>query len=247
MPPPHYDFLIKLLLIGDSGVGKSCLLLRFCDDAWTPSFITTIGIDFKIRTIELDGKRIKLQIWDTAGQERFRTITTAYYRGAMGILLVYDVTDDRSFNNIRTWHANIEQHASEGVNKILIGNKSDWADKRAVTEEQGRELAEELGIKFIETSAKINEGVEMLSSLSRATSRLASSIPKPMPPARLLPQHPTRLELISQQLCKPRTAAHRLYLIPQSYLHSLPLFYRASCAVPLSDGVPYLVDPLFTC
>ncbi|KAJ7159423.1 P-loop containing nucleoside triphosphate hydrolase protein [Mycena filopes] len=97
---PHYDFLIKLLLIGDSGVGKSCLLLRFCDDAWTPSFITTIGIDFKIRTIELDGRRIKLQIWDTAGQERFRTITTAYYRGAMGILLVYDVTDERSFNSL---------------------------------------------------------------------------------------------------------------------------------------------------
>ncbi|ELU41468.1 rab-type small GTP-binding protein [Rhizoctonia solani AG-1 IA] len=124
MPPPHYDFLIK-----------SCLLLRFCDDAWTPSFITTIGIDFKIRTIELDGKRIKLQIWDTAGQERFRTITTAYYRGAMGILLVYDVTDEKSFNNIRTWHANVEQHASEGVNKILIGNKSDWVDKKAITEE----------------------------------------------------------------------------------------------------------------
>lgn len=173
-------------------------MLRFCDDAWTPSFITTIGIDFKIRTIELDGKRIKLQIvrplffvsrvqlsafslslsqWDTAGQERFRTITTAYYRGAMGILLVYDVTDDRSFNSmpctfrytlvrayiytdVRTWHANIEQHASEGVNKVLIGNKSDWTDKRAVTEEEGRELAGELGIKFIETSAKKNEGVE---------------------------------------------------------------------------------------
>ncbi|CAE7087088.1 unnamed protein product [Rhizoctonia solani] len=177
MPPPHYDFLIKLLLIGDSGVGKSCLLLRFCDDAWTPSFITTIGIDFKIRTIELDGKRIKLQIvsvtqptstasthhafqWDTAGQERFRTITTAYYRGAMGILLVYDVTDEKSFNNIRTWHANVEQHASEGVNKILIGNKSDWVDKKAITEDQGRALADELGIKFMETSAKANEGVE---------------------------------------------------------------------------------------
>jgi len=117
--------------------------------------------------------------WDTAGQERFRTITTAYYRGAMGILLVYDVTDDRSFNStlhiyrfiysghnltisidIRTWHANIEQHASEGVNKILIGNKCDWTDKRAVSQDEGRDLAEELGIKFIETSAKINEGVE---------------------------------------------------------------------------------------
>ena len=90
MPPAgkEYDFLIKLLLIGDSGVGKSCLLVRFADDAFSQSFITTIGIDFKIRTIELDGKRIKLQIWDTAGQERFKTITTAYYRGAMGILLV---------------------------------------------------------------------------------------------------------------------------------------------------------------
>ena len=95
----NYDFLIKLLLIGDSGVGKSCCLLRFSEDSFTPSFITTIGIDFKIRTIELDGKRVKLQIWDTAGQERFRTITTAYYRGAMGILLVYDVTDERSFNS----------------------------------------------------------------------------------------------------------------------------------------------------
>lgn len=88
------------MLIGDSGVGKSCCLLRFSEDSFTPSFITTIGIDFKIRTIELDGKRVKLQIWDTAGQERFRTITTAYYRGAMGILLVYDVTDERSFNSM---------------------------------------------------------------------------------------------------------------------------------------------------
>ncbi|OAV97221.1 Ras-like protein Rab-8A [Puccinia triticina 1-1 BBBD Race 1] len=157
---PHYDFLIKLLLIGDSGVGKSCLLLRFCDDAYTPSFITTIGIDFKIRTIELDGKRIKLQIWDTAGQERFRTITTAYYRGAMGILLVYDVTDEKSFENIRNWHSNIDQHASEGVNKILIGNKSDSVDKKIIQENQGRELAAELGISFMETSAKANTNVE---------------------------------------------------------------------------------------
>uniref|UniRef100_A0A1D1ZIW7 Ras-related protein Rab-8A n=1 Tax=Anthurium amnicola TaxID=1678845 RepID=A0A1D1ZIW7_9ARAE len=155
-----YDYLIKLLLIGDSGVGKSCLLLRFSDDSFTPSFITTIGIDFKIRTIELDGKRIKLQIWDTAGQERFRTITTAYYRGAMGILLVYDVTDERSFNNIRNWFSNIEQHASEGVNKILIGNKCDWLEKKVIAKEQGQLLADEFGIKFLETSAKANTNVE---------------------------------------------------------------------------------------
>ncbi|KAI8902489.1 ras family-domain-containing protein [Globomyces pollinis-pini] len=156
----NYDYLIKLLLIGDSGVGKSCLLLRFSDDSFTPSFITTIGIDFKIRTIDLDGKRIKLQIWDTAGQERFRTITTAYYRGAMGILLTYDVTDERSFNNIRNWIRNIEQHASEGVNKILIGNKCDMLDKKVITKEQGQQLADEYGIKFMECSAKSNIGVE---------------------------------------------------------------------------------------
>lgn len=98
-PSLTHGLQIKLLLIGDSGVGKSCCLLRFSEDSFTPSFITTIGIDFKIRTIDLDGKRVKLQIWDTAGQERFRTITTAYYRGAMGILLVYDVTDEKSFGS----------------------------------------------------------------------------------------------------------------------------------------------------
>lgn len=156
-----YDYLVKLLLIGDSGVGKSCLLLRFSDGSFTTSFITTIGIDFKIRTIELDGKRIKLQIWDTAGQERFRTITTAYYRGAMGILLVYDVTDESSFNNIRNWIRNIEQHASDNVNKILVGNKADMDEsKRAVPTAKGQALADEYGIKFFETSAKTNLNVE---------------------------------------------------------------------------------------
>jgi Ras-related protein Rab-8A len=157
---PAFDFLFKLLLIGDSGVGKSCLLLRFCDDSFVPSFITTIGIDFKIRTIEMDGKRIKLQIWDTAGQERFRTITTAYYRGAMGILLVYDVTDEKSFQNIRNWMRNIEQHAAETVLKILIGNKCDKDEGRVVQKETGEALAKEYGINFFETSAQSNINVE---------------------------------------------------------------------------------------
>lgn len=132
------------------------MLLRFCDDSFTPSFITTIGIDFKIRIVDLDGKKIKIQIWDTAGQERFRTITTAYYRGAMGIMLVYDVTDERSFNNIRNWLRNIDQYASEGVNKILIGNKCDDVERRVVDRERGAELAREYGLKFMETSAKNN-------------------------------------------------------------------------------------------
>jgi Ras-related protein Rab-8A len=150
-----------LLLIGDSGVGKSCLLLRFSDDSFTPSFITTIGIDFKIRTIELDGKKIKLQIWDTAGQERFRTITTAYYRGAMGILLVYDVTDEKTFSNIRNWIRNIEQHATESVNKMLIGNKCDMEDEKVVDAARGKALADEYDIKFLETSAKTNHNVDL--------------------------------------------------------------------------------------
>jgi len=154
-----YDFLIKLLLIGDSGVGKSCLLLRFSDDSFTTSFITTIGIDFKIKTIDLDGKRIKLQIWDTAGQERFRTITTAYYRGAMGILLVYDVTDEQSFQNIRNWIRNIEQHAADNVDKILVGNKCDMVSEKLVENARGQALADEYGIKFFETSAKSNINV----------------------------------------------------------------------------------------
>mmetsp|Transcript_15219 Transcript_15219/g.26378 ORF Transcript_15219/g.26378 Transcript_15219/m.26378 type:complete len:212 (+) Transcript_15219:221-856(+) len=161
MPPNEHDATVKLLLIGDSGVGKSCLLLRFADDSFTSSFITTIGIDFKTRKVPIKDKVIKLQIWDTAGQERFRTITSAYYRGAMGILLVYDVTDEGSFNNIRNWMRNIEQHASDTVNKILVGNKCDMADeKRAVQYSKGKALADEYGIRFFETSAKTKLNVE---------------------------------------------------------------------------------------
>ncbi|KAF2815305.1 NCA2-domain-containing protein [Mytilinidion resinicola] len=160
-----HDFLEEVDELVDIRAGltrqqKVVERMRWAEDSFTPSFITTIGIDFKIRTIELDGKRVKLQIWDTAGQERFRTITTAYYRGAMGILLVYDVTDERSFNNIRTWFSNVEQHATEGVNKILIGNKCDWEEKRAVSTERGQQLADELGIPFLEVSAKSNINVD---------------------------------------------------------------------------------------
>ncbi|XP_040964834.1 ras-related protein RAB1BV isoform X1 [Gossypium hirsutum] len=173
-----YDYLIKLLLIGDSGVGKSCLLLRFSDGSFTTSFITTIGIDFKIRTIELDGKRIKLQIWDTAGQERFRTITTAYYRGAMGILLVYDVTDESSFNNIRNWIRNIEQHASDNVNKVLVGNKADMDEsKRAVPTSKGQALADEYGIKFFETPGTLSKDLQIVTPrLSQTQSKLTNKI-----------------------------------------------------------------------
>ncbi|KAJ8273977.1 hypothetical protein COCON_G00086020 [Conger conger] len=165
-----YDYLFKLLLIGDSGVGKTCVLFRFSEDAFNSTFISTIGIDFKIRTIELDGKKIKLQIWDTAGQERFRTITTAYYRGAMGIMLVYDITSQKSFDNIKNWIRNIEEHASADVEKMILGNKCDVNDKRQVSKDRGEEVSSalsswslvpvEYGIKFMETSAKANINVE---------------------------------------------------------------------------------------
>jgi len=155
-----YDFLIKLLLIGDSGVGKSCLLLRFADDTYTESYISTIGVDFKIRTIELNGKTIKLQIWDTAGQERFRTITSSYYRGAHGIIVVYDITDQVSFNNVKQWLQEIDRYACENVNKLLVGNKSDLTNKRVVDTNTAKEFAETLGIPFLETSAKNATNVE---------------------------------------------------------------------------------------
>lgn len=156
----EYDYMFKILLIGDTNVGKSCLLLRFADDTYTGSFISTIVVDFKIRTIEVDHKIIKLQIWDTAGQERFRTITSSYYRGAHGIIVVYDVTDKESFNHVPEWLNEIEKYACENVNKLLFGNKSDLTAKRVVSTEQGKEFAESQGIEFLETSAKEATNVE---------------------------------------------------------------------------------------
>lgn len=157
---PEYDYLFKLLLIGDSGVGKSCLLLRFADDVYTQSYISTIGVDFKIRTIDLEGKTVKLQIWDTAGQERFRTITSSYYRGAHGIIIVYDVTDKESFENVKHWLEEINKYAADGVKKLLVGNKSDLQSKKVVSYEQAKEFAEQRGINFMETSAKNAHNVE---------------------------------------------------------------------------------------
>ncbi len=156
---PEYDYLFKLLLIGDSGCGKSSILLRFADDTFTESYISTIGVDFKIRTLELEGKTVKLQIWDTAGQERFRTITSSYYRGAHGIGIVFDVTDRESFNNVKHWYAEIERYASEGVTKILIGNKADMQAKKVVTYDEAKELADSLKMDYIETSAKNSQNV----------------------------------------------------------------------------------------
>lgn len=156
----EYDYLFKLLLIGDSGVGKSCLLLRFADDTYTESYISTIGVDFKIRTIDLDTKTIKLQIWDTAGQERFRTITSNYYRGANGIVVVYDVTDPESFNSVTRWLQEIERNVGTGVHKMLVGNKCDLTMKRKVDKAEAQAFADKFGIPYVETSAKNGTNVE---------------------------------------------------------------------------------------
>mmetsp|Transcript_2476 Transcript_2476/g.5790 ORF Transcript_2476/g.5790 Transcript_2476/m.5790 type:complete len:204 (+) Transcript_2476:248-859(+) len=160
MSQPDYDYLFKLLLIGDSGVGKSCLLLRFADDTYTESYISTIGVDFKIRSIDMDGKIIKLQIWDTAGQERFRTITSSYYRGAHGIIIVYDITDQESFDNVKQWLQEIDRYACEKVNTLLVGNKSDLTTKRVVSYEAAKEFAAKQEMDFLETSAKNSTNVE---------------------------------------------------------------------------------------
>eukprot|EP01103_Thecamoeba_quadrilineata_P021266 TRINITY_DN96_c0_g1_i1.p1 TRINITY_DN96_c0_g1~~TRINITY_DN96_c0_g1_i1.p1 ORF type:complete len:214 (-),score=35.16 TRINITY_DN96_c0_g1_i1:109-711(-) len=172
-----YDHLFKLLLIGDSGVGKSCLLLRFTDDTYTESYISTIGVDFKIRTIDLEGKRIKLQIWDTAGQERFRTITSSYYRGAHGIIVVYDVTDQVSFNNVKQWLQEIDRYACESVNKLLVGNKCDLTTKKVVDSNTAKEFADGLQIPFLETSAKNATNVD------QAFTTMAQEIKKRSSPA----------------------------------------------------------------
>ena len=155
-----YDHLFKLVLIGDSGVGKSCILLRFADDSFTESYITTIGVDFRFRTIKVEEKNVKLQIWDTAGQERFRTITSAYYRGADAIVLVYDCTDRESFDHIDSWLQEVNKYSNENTVKVLIGNKSDKSEERKITEEDGKAKADSVGLSFIETSAKDASHIE---------------------------------------------------------------------------------------
>ncbi|PIK48111.1 hypothetical protein BSL78_15037, partial [Apostichopus japonicus] len=140
-------------------VGKSSLLLRFADNTFSGTYITTIGVDFKIRTIEVNGDRVKLQIWDTAGQERFRTITSTYYRGTHGVIVVYDVTSAESFVNVKRWLHEIDQNC-ELVSRILVGNKDDCPERKMVITDDAQSFAEQMGIQLFETSAKENHNVE---------------------------------------------------------------------------------------
>ncbi|XP_030646566.1 ras-related protein Rab-26-like [Chanos chanos] len=157
-----YDIAFKVMLVGDSGVGKTCLLVRFKDGAFLAgSFISTVGIDFRNKVLSIDGVKVKLQIWDTAGQERFRSVTHAYYRDAHALLLLYDVTNKASFDNIQAWLTEIHEYAQQDVVLMLLGNKADATHDRVVKREEGEKLAKEYGVPFMETSARSGLNVEL--------------------------------------------------------------------------------------
>lgn len=158
----NFDYMFKLLIIGNSSVGKTSFLFRYSDDTFTSSFVSTVGIDFKVKTVFQQKKRIKLQIWDTAGQERYRTITTAYYRGAMGFILMYDITNDDSFNSVQDWCTQVKTFSWDNAQVVLVGNKFDLEAERVVSTERGRRLAGQLGLEFFESSAKENINVELV-------------------------------------------------------------------------------------
>jgi len=154
-----YQFY-KLVLVGDAGVGKTSLLLQFTDQIFSDRQVANIGVEFKVRLIEIDGEMHKLEVWDTAGQERFRTITSSYYRGATGVIVVYDVSDRKTFENVKQWFTEIEHWAEESSTRILVGNKCDLIDKREVSFDEGKMVARDRGILFIETSAKLPHNVD---------------------------------------------------------------------------------------
>ncbi|KAK4280704.1 hypothetical protein QN277_012290 [Acacia crassicarpa] len=154
------DYLFKAVLIGDSGVGKSNLLSRFANDEFRLDSKPTIGVEFAYRNIKVADKLIKAQIWDTAGQERFRAITSSYYRGALGALLVYDITRRETYESLRKWLRELREFGNDDMVVILVGNKSDLSDSRQVEEEEGKKLAEAEGLCFMETSALQNLNVE---------------------------------------------------------------------------------------
>ena len=145
----------KILILGDSKVGKSCFLTRYADKTYQEDYLSTIGMDYKIKNYELEnGAIIKLYIWDTAGQDRFRSITSNYYKGADGIILIYDITKQETFNNVRNWITSIKEEAPAKVVLILVGNKVDDEKNRAVQQSEGEKIADEYNLPFLECSAK---------------------------------------------------------------------------------------------
>ena len=172
------DIVFKILLLGDSEVGKSCFLMRYSDNVFVENYITTIGLDYKLKYIKLDsGKTVKVQLWDTAGQDKYRTIAKNYFKGSHGILLLYDVTKQSSYDNIREWIHDIKEEVSEKAIIFLIANKIDMSDKRKISKEKGEELAEEFKIPFFEASAKSGENVdEVFKALYKKISEVYSDM-----------------------------------------------------------------------
>lgn len=154
------DCVYKVLLLGDSTVGKTCFLMRYTDKTFQEIHMSTIGLDYRLKNMTLDnGKNVKLQIWDTAGQDRFRAITKNYYKGANGIILIYDVTSIQTYENVKNWLQQIREEASPNVVIYLVGNKIDMSDERKIKKEEGEKLAGEFKLPFFETSAKEGTGV----------------------------------------------------------------------------------------
>ncbi|KAJ7541785.1 hypothetical protein O6H91_10G076600 [Diphasiastrum complanatum] len=176
-----YDYLFKVVLIGDSGVGKSNLLSRFTRNEFSLESKSTIGVEFATRSINVDGKLIKAQIWDTAGQERYRAITSAYYRGAVGALLVYDITRHVTFENVKRWLKELKDHTDSNIVVMLVGNKSDLRHLRAVSVEDGQLFSEREALYFMETSALESTNVEnafkqILTQIYRVMSKKALDV-----------------------------------------------------------------------
>ena len=155
-----YDYIFKIVLIGDTCVGKSCILVRFSDDVFVENYVTTIGVDFRFKTMIVKNKIAKIQIWDTAGQERYRSITTAYYRGAAAIIICCDSTNKESFYNIKNWIDEISKYTDKDVDKLILMNKCDLTEERQIDKNEISKFEKENGIKIMEVSAKTGNGID---------------------------------------------------------------------------------------
>jgi len=177
----YYDYLLKLIIIGDAACGKSCLLYRFTNNKFKTDSQHTVGVEFGSKTIECNGKQIKQQIWDTAGQERFRSVTRSYYRNAAGCILVYDITSRESYNHLSTWLNDARALSTLELVIVLVGNKSDCQGKREVTFLEASRFAQENDLLFVETSAKTGEGVEevFLHCAKTILNKIESGVIKP--------------------------------------------------------------------
>ena len=155
-----YDYIFKIVLVGDTCVGKSCILVRFSDDIFVDNYVTTIGVDFRFKTLIVNNKIAKIQIWDTAGQERYRSITTAYYRGAAAIIIVCDMTNRDSFYNVNNWIEEVSKYIDQDIDKFVLMNKSDLTSERKIDSGEVSKFEKEKGIKIMEVSAKTGQGIE---------------------------------------------------------------------------------------